>query len=316
MKKLILIILLIFISNSVFAQTIENLKTFKEVATFLEKEINKEYTFEAIFEGEDEIDTEDFNEVVQKIDLDNDGDTDLVIDYIGDTIFILNKDNDTFKEIKMLDVSRIYKNEDLESISMERIKNQTFFIRKIKISKFDVEKYKNIIVEKNQKDFQYDREKNKVVAVIRDFYFRKDTLVIKYGEFVQLNSKWTKHTNEIKEIHFEATPCYGSCPAFEMKITSDGNLEYHGKRFVNFKGQKKLKLRSEEVKTLFRLIEYTDVKSLKDRYAVNATDNPSAILKVTFKNGDVKEIYDYGRFGTYNLRVIYKKLFEINNNIK
>lgn len=300
MKKLILILLLIFISNSAFAQTVENLKTFKEVATFLEKEISKEYTFDTIFEGEDEIDTEDFNEVVQKVDLDADGDTDLVIDYIGDMIFILNKGNNKYEEIKMLE------DQIFSFTSIEKIKGKTLIIHKTELSNFETRDLEKVIT----------AEKNKKIEIIRDIKFYVDTLEVKYGVFLQHNKKKQKIKNEIKEIHFEATACYGSCPVFELKIPSNGNLEYFGKRFTNFQGRKKLKLSSEEIETLFGLIEYTDVKNLKDRYAINATDNPSAILKVTFKNGDVKEIYDYGRFGTYNLRVIYKKLLEISKSIK
>ncbi|WP_430408864.1 DUF6438 domain-containing protein [Kordia sp.] len=312
MKKVILLILLFFTSGITCAQTIENLKTFKEVGTFLEKEISKEYTFESFFEGENEIDTEDFNEVVQKVDLDNDGFTDLCIDYVGILIFIRNKGNNTYEEIKLLEDE----DQPLRSISMGKINDKIIFIRTSKVSAFDVTNHENIITQKNQKDVVYDRKTNKMVEVIRDIQYRVDTLEVKYGTFLKYNKSKEKFKNEIEEIHFEATPCFGSCPVFELKITSDGNLEYHGKRSTNFKGRKKLKISSEEVEALFGLIEYTDVKSLKDSYSINVTDNPAANLKVTFKNGDVKEIYDYGRFGTYNLRVIYKKLLEISANIK
>ncbi|WP_298511739.1 DUF6438 domain-containing protein [uncultured Kordia sp.] len=292
------------------------MKTFKEVVTFLEKEINKEYTFEAIFEGENEIDTEDFNEVVQKIDLDNNGTTDVIIDYIGDPIFILDRGHNVYKEIKMLDVNRVWEGEELTSMVMKQIDNKTIFIREIKLPSYTTEKSKNIIIKKNQKDVVYDRKTNKATEVIRDRKFRVDTLEVKFGDFVASNPNKKKIKNKIKEIHFEATPCYGSCPVFELKITSDGNLEYHGKQSTNFIGRKKLKLDATQLEELFGLIEYMDVKSLKDRYAVNATDNPSGNLKVVFKNGDIKEIYDYGRFGTYNLRVVYKKLMQISDDIK
>ncbi|WP_167342074.1 hypothetical protein [Nonlabens sp. SY33080] len=42
----------------------------------------------------------------------------------------------------------------------------------------------------------------------------------------------------------------------------------------------------------------------------------NGILKVTYENGEVKEIQDYGLQGTINLNAIYKKMFEINKNVK
>ena len=133
---------------------------------------------------------------------------------------------------------------------------------------------------------------------------------------MKFNKNTPKNTNKIKEIHFEATSCYGSCPAFELKLTSTGIFDYFGKKNTNYKGRKKGKLAFKEVEELFGLIEYVNVKDLKNHYYINATDNPSGILKVFFENGDVKEIYDYGRSGTYNLEVIYDKLMKISDNIK
>ena len=316
MNKGTLLALLFFTSSITYAQTIQKLKTFKEVAAFLQKEISKKYTFDSVFEGEDEIDTEDFNEVVQKIDLDNNGTTDLVIDYIGDPIFIVNRGNTIYEEIKMLDVNRALEGEELASVAMKQTDNKTMFIREIKLPPYTTENSKNVIIKKNQKDFVYDREKKKMIEVVRDIQFRLDTLEVKFGAFVEFNPNKQQLKNEIKEVHFETTPCYGSCPVFELKISSNGTLEYNGKRFTNFTGRKNLKLDSKQVEELFALIEYTDVKNLKNNYYINATDNPAVNLKVIFKKGDIKEIYDYGLMGTYNLRVIYNKLKQIGSEIK
>lgn len=316
MGKVILSILLFFTSGITCAQTIENLKTFKEVATFLEKGISKEYTFDAIFEGEEELDEADFNEVVHKVDLDNNGHTDLVIDYIGDMIFILNKGNNKFEEIKMLDISSNWLDESRESFSMKKINDKTLFICETRLSEFDTENSENIIIKENHIDFSHDQRTNELTGFVRDVRIRRDTLEIKFGTFVQFQSTKQTPKNKIKEIHFEATPCYGSCPVFELKLTSDGNLDYYGKRSTNFKGRKKVKLNGAQVEELFGLVAYTNVQNFKDNYAVNETDNPGANLKVVFDNGEIKEIYDYGRSGTYNLRVIYKKLLEISKNIK
>lgn len=309
MKRLILLILLIFTSNIICAQTIKNLKTFKEVATFLEKEINKEYTFEAIFEGEDEIDIEDFNEVIKKIDLDANGTIDLVVDYFADLIIVLDNGNNKYQELKDIKYS-------MDFLSLIEHKGKPFFIRKIQMPTYDT-KYSNEIIalDKSGKVEEQTSKKDNIITE-SGIQYKVDTLEVKYGSLLELTKNVKNEINTIKEIHFKATSCFGSCPVFELKLTSDGNLEYIGKQHTNFIGRKNIKLNPEKVTTLFGIIQYTNVKKLKDRYAVNATDYPSGILKVFFENGEVKEIYDYGRQGTYNLEVIYDKFMHISNGIK
>jgi hypothetical protein len=310
MKKKKLLILLFFISKFSYAQTIVNLKTFKEVATFLEKEVNKKYTFHSVFEGEDEIDQEDFNEVVQKIDIDTNGTIDLVIDYVGVFIVVLNKGNNEYQELKDVKYS-------MQLLSVTQINGKTFFIRKIKLPKYNAAYTDEIVIfDENGEEAKQTKEKDRKIITERGIKYKVDTLEVKFNSFVAFNKSASNEKNSIKEIQFKATSCFGSCPVFELKLTSNGTLTYTGKHFTNFIGQKKLQLSSEKVRELFGLIAYTNVKKLKDHYSINVTDNPSGILTVFFENGTVKEIYDYGRSGTYNLEVIYDKLMKISDSIK
>jgi len=64
------------------------------------------------------------------------------------------------------------------------------------------------------------------------------------------------------------------------------------------------------------LLNYIDFETLQDNYAVNWTDDQTAKLKVTYDNGKVKSIRDYGLLGTYGLDRVYQLLFELRENQK
>ncbi len=58
------------------------------------------------------------------------------------------------------------------------------------------------------------------------------------------------------------------------------------------------------------------INSTKDKYAVNWTDDQASILEITFDNGKVKKIYDYGLIGTFGLDRVYQLLFKLRENQK
>jgi hypothetical protein len=63
-------------------------------------------------------------------------------------------------------------------------------------------------------------------------------------------------------------------------------------------------------------LEQGDFETLQDNYAVNWTDDQTAKLKITYDNGKVKSIRDYGLLGTYGLDRVYQLLFELRENQK
>lgn len=46
------------------------------------------------------------------------------------------------------------------------------------------------------------------------------------------------------------------------------------------------------------------------------TDDQTSSLKITFNNGNIKTISDYGMIGTYGLKILYGKLAELRFNQK
>jgi hypothetical protein len=62
------------------------------------------------------------------------------------------------------------------------------------------------------------------------------------------------------------------------------------------------------------LINYIDPVKLKDEYKVSWTDDQTAWLRVRFSDGTVKEIKDYGLKGSFGLRLLYNKFFELRSS--
>lgn len=297
-----------------FGQTIDELNTNKKVAKFLEKEINKEYTFKEVFDKEVEADEEDFEFFVKKIDLDKNGFTDLVVNAYVPLIIVLNKGDKDYQELNYRNQRFFYDNEpELDSIA--EIGNEKVLIFETEIQEFDDAEYPNIKIKENQEVLSYNSETKESEWTIRDVKYKVDSLIVKFGELVEYKNNKPKF-NRIKELHFSTTGCFGSCPIFEIKLTSDRNLEYNGKNFTNYSGSKKFKLNQTDYDNLIGLVEYSELKKLKDFYSVNWTDDQTGTLKVIYENGNVKEIQDYGLQGTTNLKAIYRKLFEINKNVK
>jgi hypothetical protein len=84
--------------------------------------------------------------------------------------------------------------------------------------------------------------------------------------------------------------------------------------FNKKKGKFKGKILQANYDELIGLLNYLDFPSLKDSYAVNWTDDQTSVLKITYNNGKVKEIKDYGLIGTLGLSRVYSILFDLREN--
>lgn len=297
-----------------FGQTIDDLNTNKKVAKFLRKEINLKYTFKKVFDKEVEADEKDFEYFVKKIDLDNNGFTDLVVNVYVPLIIVLNNGDKDYKELNFRN-TKFFSDSEPELDSIVEIGKEKVLIFETVIQEFDDTEYPNIKIKQNQKELSYNNKTKESEWVIKDMKFKIDSLTVKYGELVEYKNRKSK-VDKIKELNFSTTGCFGSCPVFEIKLDSKRNLLYNGKRFTNHSGLKKFKLNQTNYDNLIGLIEYSELKKLKDFYSVNWSDDQTGKLKVIYENGDSKEIQDYGLQGTTNLKAIYKKLFDINKNMK
>lgn len=143
------------------------------------------------------------------------------------------------------------------------------------------------------------------------------TLVYNSGDFVEENANPTK--KDIEKIEFSTSGCFGTCPIFDLTIHSDRSAEWFAKRFNKIdnrevKGDFNSTITKNKFEEIINLLNYIDFVNLKDDYSVGWTDDQTATLKVTYNNGKIKTIKDYGLKGTRGLEKLYQLLYKIREN--
>ncbi|CAN1565000.1 hypothetical protein MCETHM1_02854 [Flavobacteriaceae bacterium] len=299
MRKLTIILTFIF-SNIIFGNKIDNLKTTKDVIEFV-KTVYPEY---GIIRDKDfkygifDINSTDsihsqlkckeifkIDEITnwQKIDINNDGLTDLIFisHFYGYTQnVIIDKGKNEFKIIR-----NIIKFDECEYIKPIKVQDKNELrIRKVNLPF----------------DFDDDIEK----------YIKIDTLTYKFDSFIELNDK-VIIDNKIKSIEIKTDYCFGTCPVFKLIIDKNGLAEFDGIGFTKFNGKSIKQLDLKCVGEIFDLLNYIEIKKLNDYYEVNYTDASTATLDIFYEDGSIKKIKDYGLSGTYGLSALYSKLTKI-----
>lgn len=101
----------------------------------------------------------------------------------------------------------------------------------------------------------------------------------------------TKATNEVGPVlTFERTPCFGTCPAYTMKIFADGRVAYEGRRAVPMMGQQELKLPVATLVEMLRQTREAHFDQFQERYSRGTTDLPSTVIGVRQTNGQLKTV--------------------------
>ena len=70
------------------------------------------------------------------------------------------------------------------------------------------------------------------------------------------------------------------------------------------------------MKDLFDFANHINISSLKEIYKVNWTDDQTTDITVTYKEGLVKLVSDYGGVETFSLQELYKKFYTIIKQTK
>lgn len=133
-----------------------------------------------------------------------------------------------------------------------------------------------------------------------------DTLSFFNNHLVEYNPNPSDKT--ISSITFETTACFGSCPEYQLKISENGHMAFKGIAHTPIIGATASNITQKQFQHLEELLNYIDVMSLKSNYAVNWTDDQSATLTIRFKDGTEKQIQDYGLRGTSGLEAVYSEL--------
>ena len=134
-----------------------------------------------------------------------------------------------------------------------------------------------------------------------------DTLVFDKTQFVEYNHAPKDY--HIQKVSFSTTPCYGRCPVLDLQLDQSGAAIYQAKEYSEKPGTFTATIAAAPLQELWTLLNYLDLPKLNDHYAIQVTDNPTCTLSVTYANGQVKTIKDYGEQGTFGLRRAYELLF-------
>lgn len=230
----------------------------------------------------------------EKADFNQDGLTDLLVMVKGNFAFevcvVVDKGDDTFELLNLsqghglVDVCEVAK-----PITINKQQLLLFYSKMYRIKK----------------------DKGKVTV---DQDPKIDTLILKYGDFVEYNLKPNNY--QISYFSVETKGCYGLCPTYKLQVWADGKARYEAYAYTEVEGNFKGTVSADKLNRIKSLINYITISKLRDDYRVAWTDDVTAVLKVGFKNGTVKEITDYGMIGTHGLSQLYNLIDELRTSEK
>ena len=144
-------------------------------------------------------------------------------------------------------------------------------------------------------------------------------LIFKYGDFIESNPQPKNY--DIEKVEYQTTMCYGTCPQFFISIDKNKSSIFKAQTYnretrssKEIKGTFQTKLRDSSIFEITNLLNYIDFPNLSDNYAVGWTDDQTCTLTITYNNGQVKKIRDYGLIGTFGLDRLYQLLFKLRFN--
>ena len=124
-----------------------------------------------------------------------------------------------------------------------------------------------------------------------------------------------KNLDKITAVEYKSGACFGFCPIYKMEINADKTAIFEAERFNfsrdthsqenegNFKGT----IAAEKYSELMEKFAALKAKNLKNFYGnKNVTDLPTAYLTITYADGSIKKIEDYGKRGTPELQKLYE----------
>ena len=283
--KTIFTILFFLIQTSLLANKIDDLKSDIDVQKFLKKKVRNLKDFYVV-SIEDLYTSKNGKKIAdslkvntwEKVDFDNNGETDLLVNGIwngrNNLIAIISNGNKFYFH------------------SFNKGFNTKQFFPKI-------ETFNNITTLSLFEICEFCQEKE----------LTNKKLIFKYGSFIEPNYNPKKYN--IEKIEYATTMCFGTCPVFKLTINSNKSLTYVAKQYNNLQGEFYSIIKTEDYNSIIDLLNYIDFPSLKNNYEVNWTDDQGCELIITYNNGKMKKISDYGKIGTFGLIRIYNKMFRL-----
>ena len=143
---------------------------------------------------------------------------------------------------------------------------------------------------------------------------RIDTIVYKFNSFIEYREH-PAYANIKKIDYYEQPSSESDGSSFNMEININGNAIYEqhsggidqNNIFFGF-------FDSIQLGELWNLLRYMDVRLLNNSYSISVTDQATALIAIYFDDGSVKKISDYGFCGTIGLSSLYNKIFELKKS--
>lgn len=284
---------------------------------YLEKfELKKISDFNREFDSITKIIADSLNitESYYRMDIDNNGFTDLII--IGDNKGC-NGGPDGFDQSCNFSVYCFMNFGENNIKPIDLILENS--VHKSIVPKFSKDKGFPILEIHEPAEFNWKKEK------ISDY--KKIELTYEFGSLIEYNNN--PQVYDIKKVEFKTEISGYKNPLFEISIMNDqtalldakyGNSIYENTKVYfrdtipELKGKFITKVKKTDYDNLIYILNYMNFPKMNDQYSLNQFHSNDCYLKITYDNGKVKEIYDYGMVGTYGLRRVYELLFDLRFN--
>ena len=117
-----------------------------------------------------------------------------------------------------------------------------------------------------------------------------------------------KNEDQISLITISRTPCFGTCPTYTLQIDKNcvATLDAVDHLSNGLKGWYKTNLPEKEWIKLVKKLEHMNYNDMQDSYGNrNISDLPYVNTSITFADGNLKKVNDYGARGTEELSELY-----------
>lgn len=117
-----------------------------------------------------------------------------------------------------------------------------------------------------------------------------DSLVLKLGLLLTLPLLVACAAGPVQQqvpvplLHFQKTPCLGTCPSYEATVYTDGRIHYRGYEHTALNDTATFVLGKTELEDVISALESLKSTQLRDAYLTNWSDMPSTITTF-FENG-------------------------------
>jgi uncharacterized protein DUF6438/ankyrin repeat protein len=111
-------------------------------------------------------------------------------------------------------------------------------------------------------------------------------------------------------VQLQRTICFGSCPAYTVKIRADGEVDWKGDVSVSLRGEARDKIGPDQARSLIEKFRAAGFWGLCDGYTLGITDMPTFLTTVGI-GGQEKRVSDYADGAPAWLRELDRKVDEL-----